>query len=120
HGLEAILPVGRDVTAWHASPRSAAGFLLHAAGLDSVAIGPHRALNLLGVSCSVGDQIDALREAAGADAVALIREMRDPVVEAIVGSWPRAFDPARARALGFRAESSFAEIIEVYRTDDMP
>ncbi|MGR3467451.1 MAG: NAD-dependent epimerase/dehydratase family protein, partial [Shimia sp.] len=42
NGQEALLPVGRDVTAWHASPRSAAGFLLHAAGLDGADIGPHR------------------------------------------------------------------------------
>ena len=31
NGKEAILPVGTDVRHWHATPRSAAGFLIHAA-----------------------------------------------------------------------------------------
>ena len=30
-GKEAVLPVSEDVRHWHASPRSAVGFLLHAA-----------------------------------------------------------------------------------------
>ena len=35
NGKEAILPVDDDVWHWHASPRSAAGFLVHAASLDT-------------------------------------------------------------------------------------
>ncbi len=34
-GLEATLPVSEDVTNTHASPRAAAGFLVHAASLDA-------------------------------------------------------------------------------------
>src|SRR5215218_1097666 len=34
-GQEAVLPVSEDVRHWHASPRSAVGFLLHAATLDT-------------------------------------------------------------------------------------
>src|SRR5213075_235748 len=33
-GHEAVLPVSEDVRHWHASPRSAVNFLLHAATLD--------------------------------------------------------------------------------------
>ena len=38
----------------------------------------------------------------------------------IVGGWPRDFEPQRAIALGFEAESSFDEIIQVYLEDDLP
>ena len=34
-GQEAVLPVSRDVRHWFASPRSAVGFLVHAANLDT-------------------------------------------------------------------------------------
>src|ERR671910_2042930 len=41
-GEEAVLPVTEDVRHWHASPRSAVGFLLHAATLDTAKLGWRR------------------------------------------------------------------------------
>ncbi|MCH2164976.1 MAG: SDR family oxidoreductase [Marinovum sp.] len=119
-GIEAILPVSDQVRHWHASPRSAAGFLCHAAKLSEEAIGTHRALNLPGISCTVAEQIEALRIVAGADAVKLITPKADPAIDKIVSGWPRNFDPARALELGFSAESSFEEIIRVYIEEDAP
>src|SRR6202034_3898212 len=43
-GKEAVLPVSEDVRHWHASPRSAVGFLVHAATLDAAKVGPRRNL----------------------------------------------------------------------------
>ena len=37
----------------------------------------------------------------------------------IVSGWPRNFDATRGRALGFRAESSFEEIIRVHIADEL-
>jgi D-erythronate 2-dehydrogenase len=119
-GKEAILPVGKDVRHWHASPRSAIGFLLHAAGLDTSLLGARRTLNLPGVSATVGEQIEALRRFAGDEAVSLIRPEPDEAIARIVAGWPRNFDPARARALGFRADADFSAIIQVYMEDDAP
>src|SRR5665213_1407531 len=48
-GHEAILPVADDVRHWHASPRSAVGFLLHAVGLDGATLGARRSLTMPGV-----------------------------------------------------------------------
>ena len=73
-----------------------------------------------GLSCTVEEQIEALRKVAGQAAVDLIRPEPDEAVMAIVKNWPRDFDPARAVALGFRAETSFEEIIRVYLEDDLP
>ena len=65
NGQEAVLPVSEDVRHWHASPRSAVGFLLHAATIDGGRLGPRRNLTMPGVSVTVGEQIDALRRVAG-------------------------------------------------------
>lgn len=119
NGVEAVLPVPDDVRHWHASPRSAVGFLLHAAALDLDRLGGRRALNMPGFSCTVAEQIDALRRAAGQAAVDLIRRAPDPAIMRIVAGWPRDFDAARATALGFRAERDFDEIIRVYIEDNL-
>lgn len=119
NGVEAILPVEDDVRHWHASPRSAAGFLVHALKLDFDKLGGRRSLSLPGVSCTVAEQIEALRNIAGADAVKLIRRVPDDTIIGIVKNWPRNFDPRRATELGFSAETSFEEIIKVYLEDDL-
>ena len=119
NGREAVLPVPETVRHWHASPRSAVGFLLHAATLDTAPLGARRSLAMPGVSVTVGEQIDALRRAAGDEAVGLIRHEPDETIARIVEGWPRSFDPRRALDLGFRAESSFDEIVRAYIEDDL-
>ena len=119
NGQEAILPVSEDTRHWHASPRSAAGFLRHAATLDQAVYAGRPALNMPGVSCTVAEQIEALRDAAGADAVRLIRREPDPAIEAIVKNWPRDFAPDRATGLGFTAEKSFDQIVGVYIDEEL-
>ena len=118
NGVEAVLPVADTVRHWHASPRSAVGFLTHAAGMDSDRLNGRRALNMPGFSCTVAEQIEALRRVAGNDAVALIRREPDAAIEKIVSLWPRDFSPERALALGFKAERDFDEIIQVYLDED--
>ena len=119
NGQEAILPVDTDVRHWHASPRSAAGFLRHAATLDLSPLGNRRAMNLPGVSCTVEEQIEALRDVAGNDVVALIKPVPDDAIRKIVSGWPRNFDPQRAIDLGFKAEPDFHEIVRVYINEDL-
>ncbi|WP_299677931.1 D-erythronate dehydrogenase [uncultured Roseobacter sp.] len=120
NGQEAVLPVPDTVRHWHASPKSAAGFLTHAATLDTARLEGRRALSLPGLSCTVAEQIEALRRAAGQKAVDLIKPQPDEAIMKIVAGWPRNFDPARATALGFKAESSFDEIVETYMAEDLP
>lgn len=120
NGQKAILPVDESVRHWHASPRAAAGFLRHAATLDSRLLENRRALNLPGVSCTVAEQIEALRRAAGQSVIKLIERQPDDTIINIVSSWPRNFTAQRARALGFQAEASFDEIIATYIQDDLP
>lgn len=118
-GAQAVLPVDDSVRHWHASPRSALGFLLHAAELDREALGPRVNLTMPGVCCTVGEQIAALGRIAGSRAVARIRRVPDPLIARIVAGWPARFDPRRALALGFRAEQTFDEIIRVHIEDEL-
>ena len=119
NGLEGILPVSDTTRHWHASPRSAVGFLCHSAALDTARLEGRRALNLPGGSCTVAEQVEALRSLAGEKVVALIKPKPDEAVMKIVAGWPRDFDPQRAVSLGYKAESNFQEIIQVYMDDDL-
>jgi len=117
-GKEAILPVSKDVKHWMASPRSAAGFCIHAAEIDGEKIGPRRNLTLPGIAATVGEMIEALGRIAGQKAVDLIKDEPDDAIISIVGNWPREFDASRAISLGFTCESSFDEIVQAH-IDDM-
>jgi len=118
-GEPAVLPVPDDLRHWHASPRAAVGFLLHAATMDTAALGDRRCLTMPGVSVTVAEQIEALRAVAGDDVVELIRREPDETVQRIVVTWPRRFDSQRARDLGFVAEESFEEIVRVHVEDEL-
>lgn len=118
-GKEAILPVSDDVRHWHASPRSGVRFLIRAATIDGDLVGPRRNLGMPGVSVTVGEQIEALGRAAGGEAVARIKREPDELILSVVAGWPRNFDTKRARDLGFEADASFDEIIQVHIEDEL-
>ena len=111
-GKEAVLPVSEDVRHWHASPRSAVGFLIHAASLDTARLGPRRNLTMPGVSVTVGEQIEALRKIAGEAVVSRIRREPNEMIARIVSGWPSNFDAKRASGLGFEVEANFEDIIK--------
>src|SRR5487761_2735960 len=118
-GQEAILPVADSVLHWHASPRSAVGFLIHAAGLTRAQLGSRINLTMPGVCCTVGEQIAALKRVAGDKVADRIRRAPDPLVERIVAGWPSRFDARRALALGFTVEASFDDIIRAHIEDEL-
>jgi nucleoside-diphosphate-sugar epimerase len=117
-GQEATLPVADTVLHTHASPRSAVGFLIHAAGLLREHVEPRINLTMPGVCCTVAGQIEALRRVAGERVAARVRREPDELVVRIVAGWPHRFEAKRARALGFKVESSFDEIIRVHIEED--
>src|SRR5499427_1082564 len=118
-GQEALLPVPESVLHTHASPRAAAAYLIHAAGLTREQLGPRINVTMPGVSCTVAEQIAALRRIAGDKVAARVRREPDPLVMRIVDGWPHRFDAARASELGFVAERSFDEIIRIHIEDEL-
>jgi nucleoside-diphosphate-sugar epimerase len=119
-GKEAVLPVSEDVRHWHASPRSAVGFLIHASTMDTETIGPRRALSMPGLSATVGEQIAALTRVAGPKVAARIKREPDSTIVGIVAGWPRDFVADRALKLGFTtAEKTFDDIIRIHIEDEL-
>jgi nucleoside-diphosphate-sugar epimerase len=120
NGEDAILPASDDVRHWHASPRSAVGFLLHAGTMDLQKLGWRRSLSMPGLSATVGEQIAALTRVAGAKVAARIRREPDPAIISIVSGWPRDFSTERALKLGFvTAEKNFDDIIRIHIDDEL-
>ena len=118
-GEEAVLPVPDTVRHTHATPRAAAGFLVHAASLTREQLGDRINITLPGVSCTVAEQIAALSRIAGANVAARIRRAPDETISRIVAGWPQRFDARRAHALGFRAETSFDDIVRIHIEDEL-
>jgi nucleoside-diphosphate-sugar epimerase len=119
NGQEAALPVGDELRHWFASPRAAVGFFIHAAGMDTAPLGVRRSMTMPGVSATVGEEIEALRKAAGEDAVKLIKRTSDPFISKIVLGWAGRYTAKLAGEMGFTAEKDFDQIIKVYQQDEM-
>ena len=119
-GIEATLTAGKDASMIFTSPRSAVGFLIHAAQMDTSGLGARRSLMMPGIYATLGDEIDALRRVAGDKIVGFIKEEIDPFVQEMLKSWnfPR-FDAKRARSLGFTCEDSFDELIKTHIADEL-
>lgn len=119
-GKDAVLPVSEDVRHWHATPRSAVGFLLHAGTMDLATVGPRRGLTMPGLTATVGEQIAALKRVAGDKVAARIKREPDAFIMGIVDGWPRNFEARRARQLGFTtAENTFDDIIRIHIEDEL-
>ena len=71
-----------------------------------------------GLSATVGEMIASLEKVAGIECVKLIQREPDPNIQRIVDGWPQRLDASRAQALGFRAETSFEEIIKTHVEDE--
>ncbi len=118
-GQEAMLPVADTVRHTHASPRAAVEFLVHAAGLTREQLGARINLSMPGVCCTVAEQIEALARIAGPQVAARIRRVPDELVMRIVAGWPQRIEAKRAGALGFKAESSFDDIVRAHIEDEL-
>lgn len=116
----AVCPVPGTARMWLLSPRNAIECLVVLHELPETDLGQSRAVNLPGLSVTVNEMVDGLRAVGGEAAVARIVWQPDPAVERIVGSWPAAWDTARARHLGMSADANFEAIVRAYVADDLP
>lgn len=117
NGVQAVCPVSGDTRLWLMSPDTAVRNLIHGHGLPQDELQTGRILNLPGLSVSVSDMVDALEQVAGTDVSQRIVWREDEIISRIVRSWPGSFEATRARALGFTADNSFAQIVRAYMQD---
>lgn len=118
-GLNAVCPVSPETVMALASPRRIVAGLVQALDIPGEALGVNRSLQLPGFSVSVGEMAMALRRAGGEAAHARISWQPDPLIQAIVGSWPQHLASPRAEALGFARDSGIDEVIQAFIEDDL-
>jgi nucleoside-diphosphate-sugar epimerase len=119
NGEAAVAPVSPETRMWLMSPRLAIENLIHGHEVDAAAIGFPRSISLPGLSVSVRDMLAALRAVAGDKAADLVRWEPDDAIKRIVESWPGEFAATRAKALGFKADASFADVVRAYMADEL-
>jgi nucleoside-diphosphate-sugar epimerase len=117
-GREAICPVSRDTAMFVLSPRKAVAALLHAADLESTALGIERSVQLPGHTVTVAEMLATLAEVAGPETATRVRFEPDAAIQQICDGWAPHVEAARARKLGFRADASFRTIVEAHIEDE--
>lgn len=114
NGEEAICPVPTDLRLFVMSPGRVIDALIHGAEVPGTAFGPSRSVMLPGITISVAEMLEKLRERGGEQALALVRHELDPRITAIVSSWPAKFDARRAQDMGFSSDFSFSDIVDAF------
>lgn len=118
NGVEAVCPVPDTAGMWFTSPSCIVNNLVHALGLNNT---PHScAIPLPGMTASVAQMLDALKDVAGADVVKRVTFKEDPVINTIVQGWPLELEATKAEALGFSKPADMQEIIREYIRDHLP
>ena len=72
------------------------------------------ALNLPGITVTVQEMIEALRDVASEEVAGKIDYQLDQAISDIVATWPSRFDVATALKLGFEGDRTFKDIIRAF------
>ena len=112
HGVEAICPVGSGhdspelgLAAWVASPEITVANFVIAKHIPAYKFLSHtRTVYLPGFTTTVKQELEALAEVAGPEALKLITFKDDPINRRVVSSWPARFDNSYPCGLGFTVD----------------
>jgi D-erythronate 2-dehydrogenase len=118
-GLSTDCPVSEAFAVWICSPRSAVEWFLHAAAMDTAALGLDRGINPPGRSATVAKLLQALEAVAGTEARRRVNFVPDREVQAIVEGWPAAFTAKRARLLGFPDQEPPEDLVRAFIDEDL-
>ncbi len=113
-GVRARCPVTPDTAVALSSPGNTVRGIVRAATASAKEWGARTAVNLPALTTTVREMAEALERVAGPQATALIDWEFDEQVAKIITSWPSRFRPARAEALGLKADESFEAILREY------
>ncbi|CDL81673.1 D-erythronate dehydrogenase [Xenorhabdus szentirmaii] len=118
HGEKSVCPVSRDLLLWLSSPETVIRNLIHAMQISGEQFVFSRIVNLPGISVTVQEMLNALKEVAGQEVMDLIHFEPDENINRIVSSWPGNFDIRHSLALGFSVDSTFSDIIRNFMFND--
>ena len=116
-GRDAVCPVKSSLELWLTSPGVAVRNLVHAGTLPLGGL-RSRAVNLPGVTVTVGEMLGTLEAVAGGAVRAHVTFQRDPAVERIVETWPSRFDVTQAQRLGFVADDAFEGVVRSFMAEE--
>jgi nucleoside-diphosphate-sugar epimerase len=118
NGIAYECPLPPDTGVWLLSPRRVVEAFVHAHDLPGSVWGSNRALNLPGITVTVGQMIAAMGKIAGAQAAKRVSYKVDPRIDAIVKTWPVRFKTPRAIEMGFKADPGIDAVIRDYIADE--
>jgi nucleoside-diphosphate-sugar epimerase len=117
-GMKSQLPVARSLEVWVCSTRTIIRNLIFARDIPEEKFGSaSRVVNLPGITVTVEQMLQALKDVGGEKVLSLVEEKKDPAVENIVLSWPTRFDTTRAKELGFTEDGPLERTIQEYLKD---
>jgi nucleoside-diphosphate-sugar epimerase len=117
-GEEAVCPVSPDLALFLSSPDTVVRNLMHAATLKPEALKGWRTVNLPGISVTVRQMLDSLRQITDEQTLARVKFKPDASVNRIVSSWPGRIDNSRALQLGFLVDDHFDNFIHQHLTEN--
>jgi D-erythronate 2-dehydrogenase len=117
NGQEVVCPVPPETLAAVASPERAIEGLIAAAEATSDAWGSRTALNLPGLTVTIGEMLAALEIAGGLKARERVRFQEDPSIARMIQGWPSAFESTRARGLGLLPDPDFLSIVRQFQKE---
>ena len=118
NGERSILPVSKDLDLWICSPKTVVKNLVLAQKLPQEHfVGWSRIVNLPGITVSVRQMLDALKDVGGDEALSLVEEKKDEATQRIVESWPPRLDPSKAKALGYVDDGPLKRTLQEYLED---
>lgn len=118
NGVVSECPVAPETGVWLLSPGRVVDAFIHAWELEPAAWGTQRWLNLPGITASVAQMIEALKNVAGAKVAERVVYKPDARIQAIVKTWPANFRTPRALAMGFKADADVESVIRDYIADE--
>jgi nucleoside-diphosphate-sugar epimerase len=118
NGVVSECPVAPETGVWLLSPGRVVDAFIHAWELPPDAWGTQRWLNLPGITASVAQMVEALRQVAGDAVAGRVVYKADARIQAIVRTWPVNFRTPRALAMGFKPDADVQSVIRDYLADE--
>lgn len=109
-GEPLVLPVSADGTAWWISVGACVDNLIHAAGIDTTALGPRCVVQMPALHLAMREVVDALARGHGEARRSLVRHAPQDMVQRLFASYPPLSTP-RAQVLGFRHDGSADDLV---------
>jgi len=119
NGVASICPVPANTRMWVLSPRSTVNNLIHSHEVDGAVFGSSGAVNLPGLSITVGEMVAAMGRVAGEVPVKLIQWQEDAAIMKLVRTWPGDFITTRGENMGFVRDTNYDDVVRAYMDDEL-